>query len=31
LRSVNFFTGLRSSKGTTPAKLFQIWVSRSAG
>ncbi|GIW56272.1 MAG: hypothetical protein KatS3mg082_2676 [Nitrospiraceae bacterium] len=31
LRSVNFFTGLRSPKGGTPAKPFQISTSRSAG
>jgi hypothetical protein len=28
---VNFFTGLRSPKGGTPAKLFQISTRRSAG
>src|SRR5579885_621650 len=31
LRSVNFLTGFRSSKGATPAKLFHTWTSRSAG
>jgi hypothetical protein len=30
-RSVNFFTGFKSSKGETPAKLFQIPGSREAG
>jgi hypothetical protein len=29
LRSVNFLTGFRSSKGVTPAKLFQSWTSSS--
>jgi len=27
LRSVNFLMGFRSTKGATPAKLFQIWTS----
>jgi hypothetical protein len=30
-RSVNFFTGFKSSKGATPAKLFQISRSGEAG
>jgi hypothetical protein len=30
LRSVNFFTGFRSSKGATPAKLFQVSTRRDA-
>src|ERR1019366_4912435 len=30
-RSVNFFTGFRSSKGATPAKLFQVSTRRDAG
>jgi hypothetical protein len=30
-RSVNFFTGFRSSKGATPAKLFQVSAKREAG
>src|SRR5437763_16162413 len=29
--SVNFFTGLRSSKDATPAKLFQVSTNRDAG
>ena len=31
LRSVNFLTGFRSSKGATPAKLFQISARRAVG
>jgi hypothetical protein len=30
-RLVNFFTGFRSSKGATPAKLFQVSTSRDSG
>jgi hypothetical protein len=30
-RLVNFFTGFRSSKGATPAKLFQMLAKRDAG
>jgi hypothetical protein len=31
LRSVNFLTGLRLSKGATPAKEFQTSTKRAAG
>ena len=31
LRLVNFLTGFRSSKGATPAKLFQVSISRETG
>src|SRR5205823_5648757 len=31
LRSVNFFTGFKSSKGATPAKLFHVSTKRDAG
>jgi hypothetical protein len=31
LRLVNFFTGFKSSKGVTPAKLFQTSTNRAAG
>src|SRR5205814_6530687 len=30
-RSVNFFSGFRSSHGATPAKLFQVSTKRDAG
>jgi len=31
LRLVNFFTGFNSSKGATPAMLFQVSTSRDTG